>query len=482
MLRVLFVASEAFPLIKTGGLADVAGSLPETLRQKGADLRLLLPAYQDLLSSLETPPEQVADLDLAGTRVRILQTCLPGTPLVTWLLDHPVFSGRPGDPYHDEHGAPWPDNADRFLLLSRAAAHISTVATALDWRPQVLHCNDWHTGPAIALTHLHAERPRTVFTIHSLAHMGIFDRATFDRLGLPQHFWQEQGMEFYGQCSFIKGGLAYADDITTVSPSYAREICESPGGMGLEGLLSQRRDHLFGILNGIEEQQWNPATDPYLEQTYDAASLSQKAVNKAALQRELGLEQREDCPLLGCVGRLAEQKGLELMLPVLEQLLDSPAQLALLGTGDPVYEQRLRDIAGERERSMSVVLAYNESLAHRIEAGADIFLMPSLFEPCGLNQLYSLRYGTLPVVREVGGLADTVVDASAQALDDGTATGFVFQQPVAQEFLQAVRRGIKLWHDKPAWCGMQQTAMAQDFSWQQSAERYLALYRSTTET
>jgi starch synthase len=481
MTKLLFVASEAFPLVKTGGLADVAGSLPEVLRQKGMDVRLLLPAYADLLRHLDAPLDAVHELELAGHRVRILECRLPGTPLRTWLLEHPLFSERAGNPYHDAAGVPWPDNADRFMLLSRAAAHLSlahtsTASTPLGWQPDILHCNDWHTGPAIALLQQHARRPRTVFTIHNLAHMGIFDRETFDRLQLPEQFWQEQGLEYYGQCSFIKGGLVFADEITTVSPTYAQEICSAPGGMGLEGLLSQRRGHLVGILNGIQSNVWDPACDPHLKQPYDASSLPLKAVNKTALQRELGLAQRQDCPLLGFVGRLVEQKGLELMLPVLERLLESPAQIVLLGTGEVRYEQALQALAAKWPTQLAVVLAYNESLAHKIEAAADIFLMPSLFEPCGLNQLYSLRYGTPPVVREVGGLADTVTDASDRTLQSGTATGFVFRQPLPGEFLDATRRAIGLWHNKTAWRGIQQTAMAQDFSWQRSAEHYLELY------
>ncbi|MBP6724878.1 MAG: glycogen/starch synthase, partial [Halioglobus sp.] len=231
MQRLLFAASEAYPLIKTGGLADVAGSLPEVLRQQGMDVRLLLPGYQHVLEAIERP-SLVGQLDLAGTTVRILGTRLPGTEVETWLLEHPLFSWRPGNPYHDPQGQPWPDNAERFALLSRVAAAIATGQAGLEWRPDVLHCHDWHTGLAIALTHLSEQRPRTVFTIHSLAHMGLFDRPTFDRLGLPEHFWRDDALEFYNHCSFIKGGLVYADYITTVSPSYAREICESPGGMG----------------------------------------------------------------------------------------------------------------------------------------------------------------------------------------------------------------------------------------------------------
>ena len=480
MSRLLFVASEAYPLIKTGGLADVAGSLPEVLRQQGMDVRLLLPAYQHVLEAIE-PPVHVADLEVDGSSLRIVSTRLPGTEVETWLLEHPLFSQRPGNPYHDTRGLPWPDNADRFMLLCRVAAAIATGQAGLDWQPDVLHCNDWHTGPAIALTHLSEPRPRTVFTIHSLAHMGLFNRATFERLRLPEHFWRDSALEFYGQCSFIKGGLVYADYITTVSPSYATEICESPGGMGLEGLLRQRRERLVGILNGIDSQVWNPATDPYLVQPYTPESLADKALNKTALQAHLGLAQLDDRPMVGLVGRLVEQKGLELILPVLAEILACPVQLVILGTGEPRYEQRLTAAAAQNPDAMAVVLAYDESLAHRIEAAADIFLMPSLFEPCGLNQLYSLRYGTLPLVRAVGGLADTVVDSNSQTLDQGSATGFVFSQPDPAELLAAMRRACELWYDTKSWRKVQVNAMSQDFSWQQSANRYLQLYKTATD-
>ncbi len=477
MTRVLFVASEAFPLIKTGGLADVAGSLPEALRLRGADVRLLLPAYGEVLATAESP-RIVAGLEIAGESLQVLETLLPGTSVTTWLLQHPSFSERPGDPYHDGHGQPWQDNAERFALLSHLAAAIACGETDLDWRADVLHCNDWHTGPAVPLAQLREQRPRTVFTIHNLAHMGLCDRATFERLHFPEAFWHGDSMEFYDQCSFIKGGLAHADYITTVSPGYAREICESPGGMGLEGLLSHRRERLVGILNGIDLDIWNPATDPLIDCNYDAGSLADKERNKTALQTELGLQPRDDLPLLGFVGRLAEQKGLELLLPILDDALANPAQLVLLGTGEPDYEQQLQALAERWPGNAAVILAYNESMAHKIEAAADLFLMPSLFEPCGLNQLYSLRYGTLPLVRRVGGLADTVVDASAHNLEAGSGTGFVFDEPSPVALLEALQRAMDLWHDKANWRQLQRTAMAQDFSWERSANQYLELYRS----
>lgn len=474
---VLFVASEAYPLIKTGGLADVAGTLPEVLRLGGADVRLLLPAYGDVLAALDNC-EVVASLDLAGTEIEVLETRLPGTELTVWLLKAPAFSERMGNPYHDPLGEPWPDNAQRFLLLSRLAAAIASGDSPLDWRPDVLHCNDWHTGPAIALVQAGENPPLTVFTIHNLAHLGLFDRDTFSQLQLPEYFWHEDSMEFYDQFCFMKGGLVYADYITTVSPSYADEICRAPGGVGLEGLLAARKDRLVGILNGIDMQVWDPAGDPLITANYDADSMAGKLANKSALQAELGLEQRDDIPLLGFVGRLTQQKGLDLLLPVLEDLLAVPVQFVLLGTGDAVYEEQLLAHAENHPQSMAVILAYNESLAHKIEAGADIFLMPSLFEPCGLNQLYSLRYGTLPVVRAVGGLADTVVDASEANIENGSATGFVFHEPQAPAFREAVSRAITYWRDPDGWRTLARHAMTQDFSWQRSANQYLELYSS----
>ncbi len=477
MNRLLFVASEAFPLVKTGGLADVAGSLPAALAAAGVDVRLLLPAYGDLLAGLGAAPEVIAELDLGTERVRILQCGLPGSTVKVWLLEHPLFSARAGNPYHDEHGAPWGDSAERFALLSRAAACIATRDTPLAWRPHVLHCNDWHTGPAIALAQLEGAGPLTVFTVHNLAHQGVFDRTTFERLALPGVLWSEQGMEYYGQCSFMKAGLACADVITTVSPSYAREICAAPGGMGMEGLLRERSDRLVGIINGISTSDWDPGKDPALAHNYSADTLDAKRLNKAALQRELGLAARDDVPLIGFVGRLVEQKGLELLLPVLEAMLELPAQFAVLGKGDPRYESALRNIAAARPDSIALVLDYNEDMAHRIEAGADMFLMPSLFEPCGLNQMYSLRYGTPPIVRAVGGLIDTVTDAGTREAPAPDGTGFVFREPLPADLLQAVQRAVYYWADRPAWRALQQRGMAGDFSWQRSAAQYLEIYR-----
>ncbi|MFV8816916.1 glycogen synthase GlgA [Haliea sp. E17] len=479
--RLLFAVSEAFPLVKTGGLADVAGSLPAVLHRLGVDVRILLPAYGTLLAKLETSKE-VARLQLPGGNVALLETHMPDSGVPVWLLEHPAFSGRDGNPYQDASGQPWSDNAERFMLLSQAAAALALGETALDWRADALHCHDWHTAPAIALLAEREERPKTVFTIHNLAHLGLFDRATFERLSLPWAWWSPEAMEFHGQFCFMKGGLAFADWITTVSPTYAREICSAPGGMGLEGLLSHRRQHLVGILNGIDTDIWNPATDPLLAANYDATQLERKALNKRALQDELGLPPRDDLPLFGFVGRLAEQKGIDLLLPVLDELVAARAQLAILGTGEARLEQALGEFAAQHPDAVALRLAYNERLAHRIEAGADVFLMPSLFEPCGLNQMYSLRYGTLPLVRAVGGLADTVTDASEATIAAGTANGFAFTEADSSALRTALDRALLLWRQPAHWMALQQRAMSGDFSWERSAHQYLDLYGFSPES
>jgi starch synthase len=471
----LFAASEVYPLVKTGGLADVAGALPTALAELGVDVRILLPGYRDVLAALQAPAD-IAHTALGDTEVVLKETLLPGSDVRAWLVCHPSFSERAGNPYHDSTGKPWDDNAERFMLLSRVAAALAMGEAGLYWRPDVLHCNDWHTGPAVALVHQHSPRPRTVFTIHNLAHMGLFDRDTFDRLGLPLQLWSEDALEYYDNLSFIKGGLCFADWITAVSPTYAEEICSAPGGMGLEGLLNHRRDRLVGILNGIDQVVWNPETDPHLEHNYTADSLAQKRDNTRALQRELGLSFRDDLPLLAFVGRLVEQKGLDLLLAVLDEVIGEHAQLVVLGTGEARLEAALSALAARHPGYAAVVLAYNEGLAHRIEAAADLFLMPSLFEPCGLNQMYSLRYGTLPLVRAVGGLADTVTDATEDNLAAGTATGFTFDDPEPDALREALQRALAVWRDPPRWQQMQLAAMAQDFSWERRARSYLALY------
>ncbi len=400
-----------------------------------------------------------------------------GVPLL--ILACPELYERDGGPYLDAHGLDWPDNALRFGLLSYAAALLACARNPYSWRCDVVHCNDWQT--ALAPAYLHwwgsASVPSLV-TIHNLAYQGIFPPDVLPALGLPAQSFDINGLEFHGKVSFLKAGLYYAQQISTVSPTYAREIQSEPLGFGLHGLLAARSSTLEGILNGVDLGTWNPATDPCLSATYDAENLARKRHNTTALRQRLGLRPTPDQPLLGVVSRLIEQKGIDLVVQAAEALLALPAQLVVLGTGDASIEQALARVASRNPGEVAVVRGFDESLSHLIEAGADIFLMPSRFEPCGLNQMYSQRYGTPPVVRCTGGLADSVVDCTPHSLESGTATGFVFEAPTAQALVAAVRRAAGAWRRPEIWQRLQRNAMARDFGWTESARRYIALYRA----
>ncbi len=474
-MKVLFATSELAPWVKTGGLGDVAGALPAALRALGIDVRVLVPAYPALLKDFpdaETVarPHRLGGLLPAPALKQALAA--DGTPLL--LLDYPHYFDRPGNPYLGPEGRDWLDNHLRFGLLSRVAAWIGSAASTLEWQPDVIHCHDWQTGLAAAyLNYLPGRQAKSLFTLHNLAFQGLFDHASLFELGLPDAAWQMHGVEFYGYLSFLKAGLQHADAITTVSPSYAREIQTDTEGMGMAGLLRHRSKNLSGILNGIDTKVWNPASDPCLEHKYSARHLEGKAANKAALQAQLGLEQRADLPLLAVVSRLTEQKGLDLLLEVAPQLLKLPAQLVILGSGAHDMEQAFTAVAHRHKTQCAVTIGFDEALAHRIEAGADIFVMPSRFEPCGLNQMYSLRYGTPPVVRATGGLADTVIDAT----DEKHGNGFVFGPATADGLLQALRRATDAWHEPERWRRLQKRGMARDSSWEESARHYVDLYR-----
>jgi starch synthase len=480
-VKILFASSEAQPLIKTGGLADVSGSLPVALSHLGEDVRLILPAYRGVLEKCEHP-ESVAALSVPGTDapVEILESRLPNSDVVSYLVHSPRHFDRPGGPYSGTDGHDWPDNAERFAVFDRAACAVAQGQAGINWGPELVHCNDWQTGLVPALLELGGPRPATVFTIHNLAYQGLFSWDVFQKLALPYELWSMYAMEFYNQLSFIKGGLVYADRLTTVSPTYAREIRTPEFGCGLEGLLDHRGHDLYGILNGVDYAAWNPDTDPLIPHNYDVGKLAGKAGDKTALQRRLGLPQHPDVPLIGMVGRLVEQKGIDLLVAVLDRLLGRRAQLALLGSGHKRFEDALSG-AAEHYPSLGVQIGYDEQLAHLIEAGSDLFLMPSRFEPCGLNQMYSLRYGTLPVVRRTGGLADTVVDADRDRLETGTATGFVFHEAEPEALYGCLQRALALYRKPDAWRRMMDTAMAQDFSWERSARNYLDLYRDALE-
>ncbi len=476
-MKVLFATSEIAPWVKTGGLGDVAAALPPALRAQGLDVRVLVPAYPALRAAFPQAREIARPHWLGGLlpTAALLQATTPdGTPLL--LLDFPPYFAREGNPYLGPEGGDWLDNHLRFGLLSRVAAWIGSEASTLDWRPDVVHCNDWQTALAPAYLHyLQNGTAKTLVTVHNLAFQGLFDHASLFELGLPDTAWGLDGVEYYGYLSFLKAGLRLADAITTVSPTYAREIQTDAEGMGMAGLLRHRTDALTGILNGIDTAAWNPATDSRLTKPfkhYDATRLAAKAGNKMALQKQMGLAVDASLPLLGVVSRLTHQKGLDLLADIAVNLLALPVQLAVLGNGEHSLENAFRALARNHPGQCAVDIGFSETQAHRIEAGADIFLMPSRFEPCGLNQMYSLRYGTPPVVRATGGLADTVIDAA----DAERGNGFVFAEPTAEALYAAIGRAVAAWHDQARWRRLQENGMAGDFSWAAPARRYAELY------
>ncbi len=479
-MKILFASSEAHPLIKTGGLADVSGALPKALHELKQDVRLVLPAYTDLLQRAADFRE-VSRLTVTGSTdpVRVLEGTLPGAQVPVYLIDAPRCFDRPGNPYTGPDGSDWPDNAQRFATFDRAIVELAQNRAGLNWQPDLVHCNDWQTGLVPALLSLETPRPATVFTVHNLAYQGLFPWSSFQELGLPYAWWSMHQLEFHGQLSFIKGGLTFADQLTTVSPTYAEEIRTPAYGCGLEGLLQHRAGNLVGILNGADYALWDPSSDPLLEHHFSRRSIKGKAANKQALQQRFGLPIAPKTPLFAHVGRLVEQKGIDLVLDILPLLMQRPLQLVMLGSGQPMLEAALRTAQAEYPDKLGVEIGYDETLAHRIEAGADVFLMPSRFEPCGLNQIYSLRYGTLPVVRRTGGLADTVVDVTYATLDSGSATGFLFNSATPAALLATIDRVLSLYAQRMSWTRVVKTCMAQDFSWTRSAKIYMQLYRKT---
>lgn len=480
--KILFVTSEAHPLIKTGGLADVSASLPRAIKALRRDIRIIIPAYRGVPENVGVTSE-IARFPLQGVQepVRLLEGHLPGSAIKVWLVHSPAHFDREGGPYLAPDGSDWQDNAERFAVLGRAAVAVAMGAAGLSWSPDLVHCNDWQAGLVAPLLSRHSSRPATLFTIHNLAYQGLFPADTFHSLQLPPELWSMHGLEYYGQLSFIKGGIAYSDMLNTVSPQYSREICTPAFGCGLEDLLQHRADRLVGILNGADYKEWNPARDPYITQKYNAFCLHKKATNKSALQQQLNLPVDSGIPLIGMIGRLVEQKGFDLALAALPQILQQRAQLVVLGSGSKPLEQKLRQAVSDHPAQVAAHLGYNEELAHQIEAGIDMFLMPSRFEPCGLNQIYSLRYGTVPVVHRTGGLANTVIDATDDTLRRGTATGFTFDVPEPAALLAAVNRALACYRQPRVWKRLAYVGMQQDFSWRQSAHHYLDLYQRTVK-
>ena len=457
-MQVLFVTPECAPLTKTGGLGDVSAALPAALRSIGLDVRTLIPGYREIVSQDSRP---LASLRVLGFDCRLLEA---GTMLV---LDCPELYVRDGGPYQTHEGQDWEDNALRFGVLSKAAAVLGSAGSPIDWRPDVVHSQDWPAALAPVYLDAEPERAATVMTVHNLAFQGNFDAALIGPLELPRAAFHLDGLEFHGRLSFLKGGIAYADAVTTVSPSYAREIQGETLGCGLDGLLRRRREALSGILNGIDTAEWDPAADRRIAQRYDVHTLEAKAANKAALQKRMGLRPDEDLPLLGMVSRFTHQKGADLVAAAADELAAMPAQLALLGKGERAVEEALRALAARHPGRIGLQIGFDEDLAHAIEAGADLFLMPSRFEPCGLNQMYSQRYGTPPVARATGGLIDTIVDGT---------TGFLFEGAEPAALTAAVRRALAAYRDPARWARVQRAGMGRDFSWGAAARRYADLY------
>jgi starch synthase len=478
-VSVLAVASEAYPLVKTGGLADVVGALPRALAAEGIDVRTLVPGYPDVLRALAARNTVRPFSSLHGGPANLLAAKLAGMEL--FVLDAPHLFDRPGHPYVGPNGEPWADNWQRFAALAQAAALIARDGVGA-FAPRVVHAHDWQAGLVPAYLHYaRAPRPHSVITIHNLAFKGQFPASIFPALGLPADAFGIDGVEYYGDVAYLKAGIAFADAVTTVSPTYAAEIRTSEGGMGLDGLLRTRSDVLRGIRNGIDDVAWDPAHDAHLTARYDAVRLDLRGENKASLQRRLALDVDAGALLFIVVSRLTTQKGSDLVLDALPALLRHGAQLAVLGTGDAELEQRFTQAANVHRGRLGVEIGFDESLAHQLQGGADALLMPSRFEPCGLTQLIALRYGVVPVVARVGGLADTIVDANEMALAAGAGTGVQFA-PVSREMLEsAIDRTQELWRDRIVWRQLQKRGMHSDVSWRVPARAYAALFRKLTE-
>jgi starch synthase len=483
-MKALHVAAEIFPLIKTGGLADVLGALPAALMQCGADTRLLLPGLPAIADAVL---HQKAVLTLGAMfgagRVTLRLGQLPYSHVPAYIVDAPYLYRREGSPYQASDGTEWGDNLQRFGLLGWVAAHLAAGELDPAWTPQVVHAHDWHAAMTCAYMATHPPtRAAAVYTVHNLAFQGLFAQADFGLLGLPARLLVSHGVEFHGQVSFMKAGLKYAHRITTVSPTYAAEIATPEFGAGLDGVIRGRAGQVSGILNGVDGAVWNPEHDTALAARYSAHDFRGKALCKQALQSEFALEPLADAPLFGVVSRLSSQKGLDLVLGALPGLLRRGGQLALQGSGDAALEAAFKAAAQAHPGRVGVRIGYDEAFAHRLIAGADAILVPSRFEPCGLTQLYGLRYGTLPVVRRVGGLADTVVDAGADALAADRATGFCFDAATPAALEHALQRAIDMFQQPPLWRQLMLRAMAQDHSWERVARQYMALYTEVVGT
>jgi starch synthase len=480
-LKVLSVASEMYPLLKTGGLADVVGALPSALAPLGVQVCTLLPGHPSVTAAMQDARELVAWPDWFGGAARLLAARHGGMELL--VLDAPHLYARHGNPYLDSTGRDWPDNPVRYAALAHAAARIGWGELA-GFVPDLLHAHDWQAALVPAYLHYLGagkRRPATVLTLHNLAFQGQFKADVWHLLGLPAEAFAMQGLEYHGDVGYLKAGIHFADAITTVSPTYAREILTLAGGMGLDAMLRWREGAVSGIVNGIDTEVWNPATDTHLARPYSAADLSGRVENKREVERRFGLP-ADDAPLICMISRLTAQKGIDLVAAGLDAIVASGARLVVLGTGDAALQDALRQGAQRHPERVAVKIGYDEGLSHLLQGGCDAILVPSRFEPCGLTQLYGLRYGCVPVVTRVGGLADTVIDANDAALKAGVATGLQFSDISAEGLLDAVRKTVVLYRQPQLWRRMQLAGMRADVGWQTSAAEYAALYRRLPRT
>jgi starch synthase len=469
--RVLFAASEAYPLVKTGGLGDVAGALPIALARLGHDIRLVLPGYPCALELTEDKRSvsQLPDGQLISGRI-------PGSGLPVYLLDRPDLFRRSGGLYQDSNKQDWPDNHIRFSIFCNAVTHIALHGDGAGWRPDLVHANDWHTGMVPARLALEsAIRPATVFTIHNMAFQGNFPLSVVEHLELPASLLASDGAEFFGQLSFLKAGIRYSDRLTTVSPTYAHEILTREHGAGLDGVLRSRAGALVGILNGVDNTIWSPSADRNLSAQYCVDSMAGKDDCKATLQNMMRLEHSADIPLLGFVSRLTDQKMADVLLQALPALMAHEIQLVVHGEGDTYLEEAFLAASRKYSSRLAVRIGYREALAHQVIAAADIALTPARFEPCGLTAMYAMLYGTPPVARAVGGLVDTVVDAVSESAIG--ATGYMFNEPTVRDLTTCVREACQEFSNKTVWRQVRRNAMQRDFSWDRAARRYAAVYR-----
>lgn len=474
-MQVLAVTPEIFPLIKTGGLADVTGALPIALAKQGIATKTLIPGFPQVLKAVvkSAPLHQYAAMH--GGKASVFATSVAGLDLL--VLDAPHLFDRPGGPYGDSTGADWPDNWRRFSALSFAGADIAAGAI-VGYRPDVVHAHDWQAALTLAyMRYGRAAGTPSVMTVHNLAFQGRFGAGIFGELGLPAEAMSLDGVEYYGGVGFLKAGLQAAWAITTVSPTYAQEIRTPNFGMGLDGLVSMRSADLHGIVNGIDVETWDPQTDAHLKATYSQKILKKRADNKKAVEERFGLA-HDESPIFCVVSRLTWQKGIDMLVGVLDEVLASGARLAVLGSGDAALEGALLAGAARHRGRVGVVIGYDEALSHLMQGGCDAIVIPSRFEPCGLTQLYGLRYGCVPIVARTGGLADTVIDANEAALSAGVATGFQFDAESGDALLNAIKRAVAVYADRPAWTTMQRQGMKSDVSWDRSAAKYAELYRS----